>query len=38
MDLTIQKLTEIGIKKIIPVAAKKEIVKLEKRKKINGIQ
>lgn len=32
MDLTIQKLTEIGIKNIIPVAAKRSIVKLEKKK------
>lgn len=32
MDLTIQKLTEIGIKKIVPIAAKRSVVKLEKKK------
>lgn len=32
MDLTIQKLTELGIKKIIPIAAKRSVVKLNKKK------
>lgn len=32
MDLTIQKLTELGIKKIIPVSAKRSVVKLDKKK------
>lgn len=32
MDLTIQKLTELGIKKIIPIAAKRSVVKLDKKK------
>lgn len=32
MDLTIQKLTELGIKKIIPISAKRSVVKLDKKK------
>ena len=32
MDLTIQKLTELGINKIIPIAVKRCVVKLEKKK------
>lgn len=32
MDLTIQKLTEIGVHKIIPVAAKRGVVKLSEKK------
>lgn len=32
MDLTIQKLTELGIKKIIPIAAKRSVAKLDKKK------
>lgn len=32
MDLTIQKLTELGIKRIIPIAAKRSVVKLDKKK------
>lgn len=32
MDLTIQKLTELGIKRILPIAAKRSVVKLEKKK------
>ncbi len=32
MDLTIQKLTEIGINKIIPILAKRSVSKLEKKK------
>ena len=32
MDLTIQKLTELGINKIIPIAVKRCVVKLDKKK------
>ena len=32
MDLTIQKLTELGINKIIPISVKRCIVKLDKKK------
>lgn len=32
MDLTIQKLTELGINKILPIAAKRSVAKLEKKK------
>lgn len=32
MDLTIQKLTELGIKKIVPLVTKRTVVKLEKKK------
>ena len=32
MDLTIQKLTELGIRRIIPIAAKRSVVKIDKKK------